>query len=176
MLWFVEVHYSNLWLKTSDVGAYSTSSLKVLNQSQLARLRGKWSHLRDNSFPSALAPSKHYECIFNSLVTVTKRIPVKSSFCFSSKNCYSELLKDTTSLPVLPYRCSNNLGYSLFLSTHWSLVRDSLTENFNNDPVWLITLRAVKVRNSLKSWGYSVSDLCADCDRKEYKSLFFELC
>lgn len=99
--------------------------LKYSNGSQLPRLRGEWSHLHDNSSPSALAPSKHYECIFNSLVTVTKRIPVKSSFCFSSKNCYSELLKDTTSLPVLSCRCSNNLGYSLCLSTHWSLVRDS---------------------------------------------------
>ena len=118
----------------------------------------------------------HTLSIMNSLVTVTKRIPVKSSFCFSSKNCYSELLKDTTSLPVLPYRCFNNLGSFLCLSTHWSLVRDSLKENFKNDPVWLITLRAVTVSNSLKSWGYSVSDLCADCDRKEYKSLFFELC
>ena len=35
----------------------------------------EWSHLRDNSSPSALAPSKYYECVFKSLTTVTKRIP-----------------------------------------------------------------------------------------------------
>ena len=114
-----------------------------------------------------LAPSKYYECVFNSLTTVTKRIPATSSFCFSSKNCYSELLKDASSIPVLPYRWSTILGYPLCLSTHWSHVRDSLTENYKNDLAWLITLRAVKVRDSLKSWGYSDSDLCASCNRKE---------
>ena len=114
-----------------------------------------------------LAPSKYYECVFNSLTTVTKRIPATSSFCFSSKNCYSELLKDASSIPVLPYRWSTILGYPLCLSTHWSHVRDSLTENYKNDLAWLITLRAVKVRDSLKSWGYSDSDLCASCNHKE---------
>ena len=51
------------------------------------------------------------------------------------------------------------------ISTHRSLIRDSLTENYKNDLAWLITLRAVTVRDSLKSWGYS--DLCASCSRKE---------
>ena len=78
--------------------------MKYFTGSQLARVRGEWSHLRDNSSPSALAPSKYYECVFNSLTTVTKRIPSTSSFCFSSKNCYTELLKDAVSVPVLPYR------------------------------------------------------------------------
>ena len=141
--------------------------MKHFMGSQLARVRGEWSHLRDNSSPSALAPSKYYECVFNSLTTVTKRIPSTSSFCFSSKNCYSELLKDAASVPVLPYRWSTIMGYSLCLSTHWSLIRDSLTENYKNDLAWLMTLRAVKVRDSLKSWGYSDSDLCAFCSRKE---------
>ena len=56
--------------------------MNYLIGSQLARLRGEWSHLRDNSFPSALAPSKYDECVFNSLVNVIKRIPANSSFCF----------------------------------------------------------------------------------------------
>ena len=42
-----------------------------------------------------------------------------------------------------------------------------MTENYKNDLACLITLRAVKVRDSLKSWGYSDSDLCASCSRKE---------
>ena len=89
--------------------------MKYFIGSQLARVRGEWSHLRDNSSPSALAPSKYYKCVFNFLTTVTKRIPATSSFCFSSTNCYSELLKDATSVPVLPYRWSTILGSPLYV-------------------------------------------------------------
>ena len=53
------------------------------------------------------------------------------------------------------------------LPIHWSLIHDSSTENYKNDLASLITLRAVKVRDSLKSWGYLDSDLCAPCSRKE---------
>ena len=88
--------------------------MKYFIGSQLAKVRGEWSHLRDNS-PSALAPPKYYQCMLNSLTTVIKRIPATSSFSFSSKNCYSELLKDAISVPVLPYRWSTILGYSLSL-------------------------------------------------------------
>ena len=50
---------------------------------------------------------------------------------------------------------------------HWSLVQDSFSENFKNDLLWLITLRGVKVRSSLKSWGNIDSDMCASCPRRE---------
>ena len=42
-------------------------------------------------------------------------------------------------------------------------MRDSFTENFKNDLAWLITLRAVKVSNSLRNWGYIASAWCASC-------------
>ena len=51
--------------------------------------------------------------------------------------------------------------------THLSHVRDSFTENFKNDLSWLITLSAIKVRDSLRNWGYIDSDRCASCPRKE---------
>ena len=50
---------------------------------------------------------------------------------------------------------------------HWSLIRDGFTENFKNDLLWLIILRVVKVRGSMKNWGYIDSDRCACCSRKE---------
>jgi len=53
------------------------------------------------------------------------------------------------------------------MGEHWSLVRDSLTENFKSDLSWLITLKAVKVRESLRNWGYISSDNCASCPRRE---------
>ena len=59
------------------------------------------------------------------------------------------------------------LGRGLCLSDLWPKVRDPVSENFKNDLSWAITLRAVKVRDSLKRWGYIDSDRCAFCNRKE---------
>lgn len=42
-------------------------------------------------------------------------------------------------------------------------MRDSFTENFKNDLAWLITLRSVKVRHSLRNCGYIASARCASC-------------
>ena len=44
---------------------------------------------------------------------------------------------------------------------------DNCTENFKNDLAWLITLHAVKVRDSLRNWGYICSSCCASCARAE---------
>ena len=86
---------------------------------------------------------------------------------FSSKNIYLELLKVKTSPPVLPFRWSPFVDTGFDLLQHWSNVRDAFTANYKNDLLWLITLRAVKVRDSLRSWGYIPSDICASCPRKE---------
>ena len=53
------------------------------------------------------------------------------------------------------------------MNGHWSLVRDSFTENFKNDLLWLIALRAVKVRDSLQNWGVTDSGSCASCPLRE---------
>ena len=41
------------------------------------------------------------------------------------------------------------------------------SENYKDDLLWLITLRAIKVRDSLHSWGYIALDRCAKCNLKE---------
>ena len=46
-------------------------------------------------------------------------------------------------------------------------MRDNFTSNHKNDLAWLITLRAVKVRHSLRNWGYISSPCCASCSRIE---------
>ena len=46
-------------------------------------------------------------------------------------------------------------------------MRDSFAENVKNDLAWLISLRAVKVRLSLRNWGYINSFQCASCRRVE---------
>ena len=53
------------------------------------------------------------------------------------------------------------------LDRHWSLVRDAFCENYKNDLLWLIVLWVIKVRYSLKHWGYINSDKCAFCLRIE---------
>ena len=59
------------------------------------------------------------------------------------------------------------LGPGLSLKDQWPKVRDTLSENFKNDLIWAITLHVVKVRDSLKRWGYIDSDHCAFCNTKE---------
>ena len=50
----------------------------------------------------------------------------------------------------------------------WRKSRLKLVENKKNDLIWLILHRAVKVRYSLKVWGYKVkSDRCAVCSKPE---------
>ena len=46
-------------------------------------------------------------------------------------------------------------------------MRDDFTSNHKNDLAWLITLRGVKVRHSLRNWGYISSPRCASCSRIE---------
>lgn len=131
----------------------------------LASLKAEWRFLRDNLSPSASRLTGFYEnCLkhlreFDSLV--------KSNSPLTTKVFYTHLLKRTSSPPLLPCTWSMVLGPGLCLSDFWPKVRDPVSENFKNDLSWAITLRAVKVRDSLKRWGYIDSDRCAFCNRKE---------
>ena len=131
---------------------------------RLARLGSRWANLRDNSSPSASLPTLFYT---GSLGTLENLAHLPTSFAFSSKNIYRELLKKLSSPPLLPRFWSQFLRPTLDMCEHWGLVRDSRTENFKNDLSWLITLKAVKVRESLRNWGYIGSDKCASCPRRE---------
>ena len=137
---------------------------------RLARFGSKWASLLDNSSPSASLPTLFYS---GSLSTLEKIARLPTSFVYCSKNIYRELLKQLSS-PLLRRFWSPFLRPCLDMGEHWSLVRDSLTENFKSDLSWLITLKAVKVRESLRNWGYISSNNC-HLVRAGRRSLFFEL-
>ena len=97
--------------------------LKYLFGSKLSSFCSEWGFLRDNSSPSAQFLTPFY------------------SICSSV----------VTSLRKILYFQDWPIGFNL--DRHWSLVRDGFFENFKNDPLWLIVLRAVKVRDSMNNWG-----------------------
>ena len=66
---------------------------------RLARFGSKWASLRDNSSPSASSPSPSYTA---SLGTLEKLTRLPTSFAYSSKNIYRELLKELSSPPSFP--------------------------------------------------------------------------
>ena len=89
-------------------------------------------------------------------------------FCvFTTKKCYTILLKEKSSSPVIHRYWVSFLTIGFDLNRDWPLVREGFCENFKNDLLWLIILHVVKVRNSLKNWGYIDSDRCAWYSRKE---------
>ena len=154
----------SLLAKSESKAFYLT---KYFIGSQLARLRPEWSLLRDNSSPSALKPTAYYEFCLKTITALEHRLSSRDTFTYSAKNCYVQLLRETVSAPLLPVYWRALIGSDFSIRRHWSLVRDQLTENFKNDLVWLITLRGIKVRDSLRSWGYIATDRCAYCQRKE---------
>ena len=139
--------------------------LKYFMGVQLSRLRPEWGFLRDNHSPSALNPSCYYGVCLRDFGSLDKMLC--SNATLSTKNVYSFLLRVKSSPPLLPHRWSSYLSPGFCLSDHWGRVRDGFTENFKNDLLWLIALRATKVRGSLKNWGYIASDRCAFCGRIE---------
>lgn len=51
--------------------------------------------------------------------------------------------------PRLHWGWSSYVGSDFSTSQHWLGVRDHLSENFKNELLWLITLKGVKVRDSI---------------------------
>jgi len=127
--------------------------------SHFSALRPKWSTLRDIRVPNAASPSKFY----SRMIDLLKSCNFPGSFASDSKSIYKEIIKRHCSLPVPPRFWSPLLSRSFSLPRHWSFVRDSFTENYKSDLSWLITLRAVKVRESLRNWGYIDNPSCATC-------------
>lgn len=140
--------------------------LKYFLGTRLAKLRSKWSHLRDNSSPTAKQPTIFYQLVLSALNDLDSRVRDKN-FKFTSKAIYLKFLSQTVASPLLPPFWRAYIGPTLNSDDHWSLVRETFTENYKNDIAWLITLKGIKVRASLRSWRYIDSDRCAYCDRKE---------
>ena len=142
---------------------------KYFSGENFAPLRAEWSPLRDNSSPSTLVLTPFYTKCFKSLTTLREILSRQDwlDFQFSAKNCYRTLLKKKSSPPILPRSWGLLLGPDFRFNRHMSFVRDGFSENYKDDLLRLITLRAVKVRDSLRSWGYIASDRCAKCNLKE---------
>ena len=137
--------------------------LKYFCGAQLASIRNSWAFLRDNATPSALSLSPFY----SSLVQNLRDLRFPTDFSFPAKDFYKVLLAKVSSAPILPRIWSPFVPSRFSLVRHWEHIRDNFTENHKNELAWLITLRAVKVRDSLKNWGYIPSAACASCSRLE---------
>ena len=130
---------------------------------QLASIQHGWASLRDNASPSALLPSTFYAPLLQAL----RDLHLPSNFSFSFKEFYSLLFAKVSSVPFLRYLWNAFISWPFSLARHWLHVHDNFTENYKNDVAWLITLRAIKVRDSLRNWGYISSSRCASCPRIE---------
>lgn len=137
--------------------------IKYFCGAQLASIRRSWAPLRDNASPSALSPSAFYVPLLQGL----RDLHLSSDFSFSAKDFYSLLLVKISTAPILPYLWNPFVSRPFSLARHWLHVRDNFTQNYKNDIAWLITLRAIKVRHSLRNWGYISSSRCASCARIE---------
>lgn len=86
----------------------------------------------------------------------------------SCKNIYSLLLVLPSLVPKSAGFWGSVVGRPINQwASAWRKSRFKLCENKKNDILWLILHRAVRVRYSLKSWGYINNDKCAVCDRVE---------
>ena len=120
-----------------------------------------------NSIPSSSVPSRFYtKCLdkFSFLASKYGSLPDD----LTCKNIYVLLLV----LPSIVPRCAGFWGSVVGRPINWwvSVWRKSrlkLIENKKNDLLWLIVHRAVRVRYSLKSWGYINNDKCAVCNAAE---------
>ena len=121
--------------------------------SRLASCRPEWHSLCNNSTPSTQNLTPYYEKCFSVLTTLRGIISRQEwqDFVFSSKRCYSALLRENSASPVLHRSWSSFLPIDFDLDLFWDYVRDGFSENYKNDILWLIVLRAVKVRDSLKN-------------------------
>ena len=127
----------------------------------LARLSPQWATLRDNSSPHTFTPTSFY----TACITTLSRLDL-TFVTLTTKSIYTALSKNFTP-PSLHRVWTPFLGPGFSLRDHWAKVRDPLCDNRLNDLLWLITLRGVKVRDSLYKWGYIRSDRCAICGKKE---------
>ena len=121
--------------------------------SRLASCRLEWRSLRDNCTPSTQNLTPYYEKCFSVLTTLRGIVSRQEwhDFVFSSKRCCSALLRENSTSPILHRFWSSFLPIDFDLDLFWDYVRDGFSENYKNDILWLIVLRAVKVRDSLKN-------------------------
>ena len=79
-----------------------------------------------------------------------------NSFTFSTCAFYSLLLRKFSTVPILPRQWASFVLRRFSLVTHWSLVRDSLSENSKNDLAWFISMQAIKVTHLFETGVLSI--------------------
>ena len=154
---------STLTASLRNTDSKSFHLIRYFCSSQLPSFRPEWAFLRSNSRPSTALTTTFYRA----LLSLLRSFSLPHDFSFSTKAFYELLASRAFTAPILPAFWTPFLSPGFNLSRHWGLVRDYFTENYKNDLAWLITLRAVKVRNSLCNWGYTNSSTCASCPRIE---------
>lgn len=129
---------------------------------RLSRLDNRF-NFSSNNIPSSALPSNFYQKCLDKLIhlfNVHKCLPDD----LSCKCIYSILLSLAKDAPTCVGFWSSVLCRPINRwATVWCKSRLKLSENKNNDLLWLILHRAVRVRYSLKSWGYIGNDRCAIC-------------
>ena len=143
---------------------------------RLAVINSRWSHLHSNATPNAKQPTDFYTNAMKTLRQIISKLRDTTTFVFSSRNSYQELLKERCTPISLtlhwPEVSSSNFSSKLF----WARTRDKITENVKNDLIWLIVLRGIKVREHMHRWGYIRSAKCAICQRTESMTHCFLTC
>ena len=117
-----------------------------------------------NSIPSSFVPSLFYKQCLDKLAFLFCKLGSLPDN-LSCNNIYLLLL-------VLPSVVRKSAGFWGSVVGRpinrwawvWRKSRFKLCENKKSDNLWLILHRAVRVRYSLKSWGYISNDNCAVCD------------
>ena len=76
--------------------------MKYFFGAKLSSLRSEWSFLRDNSSPSAQSLTPFYSICLSALISLRKTLSCRNwrDFPFTSKRCYSALLKEKSSWVV----------------------------------------------------------------------------
>ena len=125
---------------------------KYLLGFRLASFPPEWHFLLDNSTPSSYDSTIYYEKCFSALTTLRGIVSRKEwqDFDFASEKCYQALLRENSASPILHRFWSPFLPIDFKHDNLRKLVRDDFSENYNNDVLWSIVLRAIKVRDSLK--------------------------
>ena len=116
---------------------------------RLAGINPRWSCLQSNATPNAQELTDFYNNAMKTLRQIVSKLRNMTTFVFSSRNCYHELLKESCT-PILltlhwPEIPSSNFSSKLF----WARTRDEITENVKNDLIWLIVLHSIKVREHM---------------------------
>ena len=114
---------------------------------RLASLDPRWRNLSANNVPNAFSMPDFYKASFECL----KESLTSGSLFSSTKQCYEFFAAKYAERPTgIRNYWESSVNRNFSWSNLWKLVRNTSTENVKNDLHWLIIMRGVKVRATLK--------------------------